>query len=438
MEVLQWSGLETLLFLAPPEPSQLEAHPNLQAIGIAGWSRSMSPGEMEEELPKAFRRLTETGAPIIHYKTCSTFDSSPQVGSIGKAFDLGQDLFGTQTVPILIGAPQLGRYTVFGNLFARSGLDSKPFRLDRHPTMTRHPITPMTEADLRLHFAEQTERSVELFDVNTLHSKDPHLPLEALVKEGHAGILFDVLYPEHLSTIGSLIEHLAQASHPLFTVGSSGIEYALTAAWDPKGKHLHRPVFGSTDQLLIMSGSCSPVTQGQNQEAIDRGFVDLPIATDQLLNEKESALELDRCVDQALKALKAGHSALLHTAMGPSDQRIQRTNQVLKQRGYTGLDLQQKSGRLLGPLLGQIMKQILSAYPLPRIGVAGGDSSGYIARELDIIALRAKAPLAPGSPLCSMLASGPLDQTEVIFKGGQVGHPDLWLKLLHGTQRDSN
>ena len=187
-----------------------------------------------------------------------------------------------------------------------------------------------------------------------------------------------------------------------------------------------------------MSGSCSPVTQGQNQEAIDRGFVDLPIATDQLLNEKESALELDRCVDQALKALKAGHSALLHTAMGPSDQRIQRTNQVLEQRGYTGLDLQQKSGRLLGPLLGQIMKQILSAYPLPRIGVAGGDSSGYIARELDIIALRAKAPLAPGSPLCSMLASGALDQTEVIFKGGQVGHPDLWLKLLHGTQKDSN
>ena len=59
--------------------------------------------------------------------------------------------------PVL--APQL-----VGNLFARSGLDSEPSRLDRHPTMSRHPVTPMDEADLRLLLAKQTQLAVELVD----------------------------------------------------------------------------------------------------------------------------------------------------------------------------------------------------------------------------------------------------------------------------------
>jgi hypothetical protein len=49
------------------------------------------------------------------------------------------------------GPGAAGRYQAFGNLFAT--VEGTAYRLDRHPTMSRHPVTPMTEADLRLHLS---------------------------------------------------------------------------------------------------------------------------------------------------------------------------------------------------------------------------------------------------------------------------------------------
>src|SRR5690606_23889774 len=108
--------------------------------------------------------LRDAGAPIVHYKVCSTFDSSPAIGSIGRAGEVGLDVFDAAAVPIVAGAPSLGRYCVFGNLFARCGAAPEVHRLDRHPTMRRHPVTPMNEADLRLHLGRQTELPIGLVD----------------------------------------------------------------------------------------------------------------------------------------------------------------------------------------------------------------------------------------------------------------------------------
>ena len=107
---------------------------------------------MNRNLPAIFRAMRALGAPVNHYKVCSTFDSSPGVGSIGRAMELGRAVFRSrQSVPVVVGAPHLGRAVVFGNLFAEA--DGAWYRIDRHPTMRRHPVTPMTEADLRLHLA---------------------------------------------------------------------------------------------------------------------------------------------------------------------------------------------------------------------------------------------------------------------------------------------
>lgn len=433
MEVLQWAGLETLLFLAPPTTEQLDALPSQSAFGIAGSSRSMSPVEMETELTQAFQALKESGAPIIHYKTCSTFDSSTHIGSIGKALEIGQDLFKTSTVPILIGAPELGRYAVFGNLFARSGLDSEPFRLDHHPSMRAHPITPMNEADLRIHLGQQTQRKIALFDILALDGTDPDQHLTELLKKSPSGLLFDVLYPRHLQTIGTLIDELGETSWPLFTVGSSGVEYALTSAWNANRAIPSPPDFGPTDQLLVLSGSCSPVTQLQNEIAINSGFVGISINTSELLDPNRRDESINKAIDAGYKGLANGKSVLLHSALGPSDKRIESTNTAFRNLGFSPIDIQLRTGRTLGPMLGQILKGILDQHPLPRFGIAGGDTSGYVARELGITALKAKAPVAPGSPLCQIIAKGPLNGAEVIFKGGQVGHPDLWLKILNGS-----
>ena len=41
-----------------------------------------TPAEMDAALGPAFESLRALGAPLCHYKICSTFDSSPSIGSI--------------------------------------------------------------------------------------------------------------------------------------------------------------------------------------------------------------------------------------------------------------------------------------------------------------------------------------------------------------------
>ena len=86
MESLELYGIPTVLFLAMPTRERLaERFPQARAIGIAGVTRTMTPAEMDETLGPAFEALKAFDAPFVHYKICSTFDSSPEIGSIGHA-----------------------------------------------------------------------------------------------------------------------------------------------------------------------------------------------------------------------------------------------------------------------------------------------------------------------------------------------------------------
>jgi uncharacterized protein YgbK (DUF1537 family) len=118
MEALTFAGLPTILFLEPPTPERLAAAGQFRGIGIAGVARSRDPAWMDRNLPPVFDVLASIGAPISHYKVCSTFDSAPHIGSIGRAIDLAVPRLGGQWHPLLVGSPEMGRYQVFGHLFA--------------------------------------------------------------------------------------------------------------------------------------------------------------------------------------------------------------------------------------------------------------------------------------------------------------------------------
>ena len=436
MEALQWAGLRTILFLAPPTQEQLARFENLRAFGVAGWSRTMSREEMEKELGPVFEGLRRSGAPLVHYKICSTFDSTAEIGSIGKALEIGRKIFGEHPVPVLAGAPVLGRYTVFGNLFARSGLDTEPFRLDRHPTMRQHPITPMDEADLRLILARQTELETALFDVLRLEDSEAEARLEELLSDKPAAVVFDVLRESHLATIGQLIERLARGATPLFVVGSSGIEYALTAHWSRSGKVDLKPAlpgFGAVKQMLILTGSCSPVNERQIDCALRNGFIDVPLNTSRLIHPEKSEAEIASTIRKGIELAERGANVILHSSRGPDDPRVGETFQQYHAMGFDDHEVKWKNGRTLGPKLGRILKGILERRKFPRVAVAGGDTSGYTARELGIEALEAIAPVAPGSPLCRVHAANGLAGMEIIFKGGQVGRTDIYETILKGT-----
>ena len=235
LEQLTLAGIRTALFVEPPTPKQLARFENLQAIGVAGMTRSMTPDAMERALRPALNKLKALGARHVHYKVCSTFDSSPKIGSIGRAIDVGAEIFRASFVPLLVAAPALGRYTIFGTHFARYGIGSAGaiHRLDRHPSISKHPVTPMTEADLRQHLAKQTKKRVALFDILKveLPINEARLALKQLLAEKPDVVLFDALHASQLQLIGELMDGYASAKQPLFSVGSSGIEAALGAHW---------------------------------------------------------------------------------------------------------------------------------------------------------------------------------------------------------------
>ncbi|GBF75615.1 type III effector [Paenibacillus sp. 598K] len=238
LETLEQAGVRSGLFMEPPTPAQLrEQYAELEAYGVAGIGRALSPEAMELELTPILGRLREADAAIVHYKICSTFDSAPHIGSIGKAADLGRRLFGGRFIPLLAGAPHLGRYTVFGQHFAAA--QGQVHRLDRHPTMSQHPVTPMGEADLRLHLLRQTELRISLMDILALEGEYAAVRerLERLLESEQPDlVLFDALDAGRLETVGRLIwEEAESAETPMFVIGSSGMERALAAHWRSAG-----------------------------------------------------------------------------------------------------------------------------------------------------------------------------------------------------------
>src|SRR5687767_5001313 len=160
LATLTQAGLRAMLFMGVPSGGQQAAAARaldgaLDAVGIAGASRSMAPAAMEGELEPVGAFFAALGSRVLHYKVCSTFDSAPEVGSIGMAVRVLRRHVRHAFVPIVGGQPNLGRYCAFSNLFAAAGSGGAVERIDRHPTMRNHPMTPMKEADLRRHLALQ-------------------------------------------------------------------------------------------------------------------------------------------------------------------------------------------------------------------------------------------------------------------------------------------
>ncbi|MDX2245761.1 MAG: four-carbon acid sugar kinase family protein [Bacteroidia bacterium] len=434
MEALHFNGVPSALFLNPPTAEEIRKFrlkttgQNLQAFGVAGMSRAMSPQEMEKQLPPVFEAISQISAAFFHYKICSTFDSAPTVGNIGTATDIALRYFPSPFVPMVVGAPVLRRYCVFGNLFA--GIDGITYRIDRHPTMSRHPVTPMNESDLRLHLSKQTSRRVEIADIFSLEN-ETFVRNPGFREEGQF-ILFDTLNETHLTTTGRILFQEKKPQNQLL-VGSSGTEYALMAwlravAKLPQPSTL--PTVEPSEQIIVMAGSCSPGTARQIQYARQQGYEDIRIDTRKLLSE-ESRGEETRIISEAEKKLSGGKSVVIYSAEGPEDQEIENFNREAARRGIPPGEATARIGKAQG----KILKELLLLTHLRRVVVAGGDTSGAVATALGIYALEAAIPVAPGSPLCLAHAhEAAFDGLLIALKGGQVGNEKYFESIRLGKK----
>ena len=421
MEALASHGVPTVLFMREPTAAQRAKFSDVRAIGLAGLSRSETPAWMDEHLTPALAWLQTLGAAFCHYKVCSTFDSSPRIGSIGRAIDIGQKLFAQANVPLVVGAPQLKRYTAFGNLFA--AYQGRIYRIDRHPVMARHPVTPMDEADLRVHLGKQTDKSIQLIGVDALDGDDVDARVDAVLSRDADVVLFDVADKAMQRSVGRQLARL-RTDRGLFVVGSSGIEYALLAEWARAGviaetSPLTSP--GPVDRIAVVSGSCSPTTARQIQHAKTQGFDAFEVDPKRLASGEAMAVE--QAIEMGLGSLKLGRSVVLYTALGPETD--------------IGDQLQSEGARhAIGRALGRIERALIEQARLKRAVIAGGDTSSHALSALGVHALTTRLPLpsTPGSPLCLAHSDEKaFDGLEIALKGGQVGEDDYFTKIRLGA-----
>lgn len=422
LAVLAQAGLRTMLFMGVPDAAALESAGDLDAVGIAGAARSMAPDAMRTELAPVAQFFRRLAAPVLHYKICSTFDSAPQVGSIACAIDTLYPAVDNRWVPIVGGQPSLGRYCAFSHLFASAGTGGAVHRIDRHPTMCRHPVTPMGEADLRVHLAAQG-----LEPIHALHFPDycmREVDLDARLRAVTADCaaphrpcptLLDLTSPAQLAIVGGLIWRQAQQAR-LLAVGSSAVAQALVAHWSttrPTAAIANGTLTRTGEPVLAWAGSMSALTAAQVNAATD--YLRMPVNAQDLCQHAGYA---DAVFSNLCAALESGQHVLAYTA----------PNHGKAAQGVSAAQVAQSSAALIARVVRERAR--LNA-PLRRIGIAGGDTSSHAVQALQLWGLSYQSTLCQGVTISHAHSTDPsLHGMELMLKGGQMGGEDLFRLLL--------
>jgi 3-oxoisoapionate kinase len=395
-------GLRSVLLVELPPADELRTLASrYDVIGVAGIARSLGPDEQEAEIRPILTALRDLGPRVVQYKICSTADSSPQLGSLGRALEVGRSIFGTSVIPLMAAQPELGRYTVFGHHFAAES--GTVYRLDRQPTMANHPATPMDESDLRVHLAKQTNLRIGSIDLTKYADLVAHYTQVADADV----LILDALTDEDLRAVGQAIL-ATDNSQPVFAMGSGGLSRALTLELADTGaakSSEHARPSGSADggRVLVVSGSQSRRTAEQIECVVAAGWTVLVLGGGGAIGR------------EAVEALRAGApGVVVHT--GRADGR--------------------PAAEALASLasgLAEVVRVVARGTDVRRLVVAGGDTSGRVLRELGLTALELVATserFGPGLSLCrSIAAEADVDRLEIVLKGGQLGSPDLFERI---------
>lgn len=417
LESLSLRGKKTILLLRVPEGNDAVNFSDYDCVGVAGISRSKDPAWMRAELPKVYRFLNSFDPKYIHYKVCSTFDSNFHKGNLAVATQVGIDVLSPSWTSIVVGTPKIKRYVCFGELFADS--KGETYRIDRHPVMSCHPATPMTEANLVKHMHQLGEVDCASVNLSMYSDDSAATKLQQFIAENKV-VIFDSVDYSSQAKVGALInEHCQEGLH--FSVSSSGFEDAVYS----QNKLVENINITPKSRILALSGSCSSITSSQIDYALSHGFIPVELDIARLLMLESRSQYLDEIVQTCIDLLSSNKSPLVYSALGPQKSGSTTTSQD----GDLHFD------EMLGSFLGAIALAVTKTGLIERLAVAGGDTSGYCIQSLNLDALTFIAPLCPGVPLCRAHAQdSDIDGVEVALKGGQMGSEDFFVRLCSGGE----
>ncbi|MEV0597704.1 four-carbon acid sugar kinase family protein [Streptomyces sp. NPDC050315] len=378
-------------------------------VGIAGPSRSLGAAAFDTLVRAQLARIATADAEVVLYKVCSTFDSSPARGSIGRGIELLHTHFpGHGPIPVAPAQPGFGRYTAFSHHFAAHS--SHVHRLDRHPVMAQHPSTPMDEADLRHVLATQW------------HSDEVpgaiHLPAHADGSfreqwEAHrrgkgAAFVVDAVDDAHLDAVARALRAQSSRQGPALVVGSGGIMAALarTATGHSPQAETVQPASGP---VLALSASASSTTAAQIADATAHGWAEIAVPTQLLTGEDPSlAEELEQ---RAAAWLAAGRHVIVHTTRGTQDPRYTQAGPL--------------DAAYIGTLLGTLAAGTAAKGLTHDIAVLGGDTSSHALLAMGVRELRVSSQFVTAAPICHPDSDAAVAGCRLLLKGGQAGPTDV-------------
>jgi uncharacterized protein YgbK (DUF1537 family) len=243
---LSKGGMRTVQYTGVPEKP---AEADVDAGVVALKSRSIDPSDAVKQSLEALAWLKAQGCQQFFFKYCSTFDSTA-LGNIGPVADALAETLDAHQVIVCPAFPGTGRSIYQGHLFVKD-------RLLNESGMENHPLTPMTDADIRRWLAPQTKFAVGHVGTEQVFAGSEQIAaaLDHQNKAGNRHIIVDAIRDQDLFEIGTAAKDLK------LITGGSGIALGLPSNFGFEAKTA--PWSGQSGKSVVLSGSCSTATRGQ-------------------------------------------------------------------------------------------------------------------------------------------------------------------------------
>ncbi|MBK0398062.1 four-carbon acid sugar kinase family protein [Limibaculum sp. M0105] len=380
------------------------AEPGVEAGVVALKSRTIAPGDAVAQSLSTLEWLRKQGCQQYFFKYCSTFDSRPE-GNIGPVADALIAALGADRVIVCPAFPATGRYVYQGHLFVGD-------RLLSESGMQNHPLTPMTDPDIRRWLAPQTAHPVGHVGAPTV-LMGPDAIRTALAAEhaaGHVLVVVDAIRDADLMAIGEAARDLA------LVTGGSGVALGLpenfrragliageATAWDGVG-----------GPCAILSGSCSRATNAQVARHA-ASYPAMEIRADAVMRGETTA--------EAVAEFLLGHPETLPLAYSSADPEAVQGAQARFGREAVAAAIE--------GLFAETARRLVAG-GITRLISAGGETSGAVVEGVGIDALEIGPEIDPGVPALKV----PGRNLALALKSGNFGSPDFFEKasrILEGA-----
>lgn len=344
----------------------------VDAIVISLKSRSLpAPLAIEQSLRCCRWLRDKAGARQIYFKYCSTFDSTP-AGNIGPVSDALMDALQAPLIVHCPALPQNGRTVVHGHLFVNGVLLNES-------GMEKHPLNPMTDANLQRLLAAQTPGPVGHLDLSIIQQGAEAIT-HALARhkaEGKRHLIVDALSNKDLQALA-----LALEEYPLLA-GGSGLGGALAARASRQQGAARHYAFPHPLKTVVFSGSCSAMSN--RQVALYKAE-----AAARLLNIARCLSDVESYTDElslwAMSHISDPLAPLIYATQPP-----EALAHIQQEYG------EQTASRAIEHAFARLAEKLRTA-GVNRFIVAGGETSGTVVEALQVTRLNVGKAIAPGVP----------------------------------------